>query len=324
MMIHPRKTQQLWGHTQARRIFLQAMEQKKLAHAWLVEGRKGIGKATFVYSMIKKIMASGSVTAMNQIEAGSFPDLMEVGRRRDEKKDRLKNEIIVEDIRAVSHFLHQTPALAGWRIVVIDEAETMNRNAANSLLKILEEPPSKALVFLITSASGRLLPTIRSRCARLSLSPLTSEEMDQALSIMAGQYSHQERQQAAFIAEGAPGYALMLLENNGLSIANSIESLLEGKMETKDIYKEIDGFLKPEGGFELFMTLLMHKLGKKALSVIDHGADSSAAEKNNVASEAFFYASLWHKVNSLYNTTEQFNLDKRQALFSIFDLARAV
>ncbi len=104
--------------------------------------------------------------------AGTHADLLTVEREWDPKRKRMRGEIVVEDVRRVADFLRRTPAEGGWRVVVLDGAEDLNRNAANALLKMLEEPPPRAILLLVCSAAGRLLPTIRSRCRRLDLAPL--------------------------------------------------------------------------------------------------------------------------------------------------------
>ena len=92
-------------------------------------------------------------------------------------KGKLRTEIVVDTVRAAPEFLHLTPAEGGWRVVVVDGAETMNRNAANALLKVLEEPPNRAVLILTCAAPGRLPPTVRSRCRLLRLSPLGAADM---------------------------------------------------------------------------------------------------------------------------------------------------
>ena len=104
--------------------------------------------------------------------SGAHPDLMVIERGYDEKRDRLRTEIVVDDIRRAVDFMHLKSAMGGWRVVIVDCADEMNRNSANALLKILEEPPQRTLLLLVSHAPGGLLPTIRSRCRRLELAPL--------------------------------------------------------------------------------------------------------------------------------------------------------
>src|SRR5581483_8430144 len=98
-------------------------------------------------------------------------------RRSLNDKGRLRSEIVVEDVRAAIDFLRLTPAEGAWRVLIVDAADDLNRNAANALLKILEEPRPKTVLILVSHAPGRLLPTIRSRCRRLTLAPLNDHLM---------------------------------------------------------------------------------------------------------------------------------------------------
>src|SRR5262249_37067052 len=116
-----------------------------------------------------------------QVASGGHPDLLTVERSFDEKRGRMREEIVVEDVRAVGAFLRLTAGAGGWRIVIVDSADELNRNAANALLKILEEPPNRALLLLVAHAPGRLLPTIRSRCRTLSLSALKPDAIGDLL-----------------------------------------------------------------------------------------------------------------------------------------------
>ncbi len=148
-------------------------------HAWLITGAPGVGKATLAYRFARRLLAGvqpGDTLAVDpaspvfrRVAVGSHADLLTVEREWDDKKSRLRGEIVVDDARAISAFLRLTPAEGGWRVVVIDGAEHMNRNAANAVLKMLEEPPPRAVLLLTCAAPGRLLPTIRSRCRRLAL-----------------------------------------------------------------------------------------------------------------------------------------------------------
>ncbi|MDT8872433.1 hypothetical protein RAA17_17930 [Komagataeibacter rhaeticus] len=91
---------------------------------------------------------------------------------------------MADDIRPIGTFLHRTAAEGGWRVVIVDGADYMNRTAANAILKILEEPPERAILILTAAMPGRLLPTIRSRCRVLNLAPMDNAAMHAVLSAM--------------------------------------------------------------------------------------------------------------------------------------------
>jgi DNA polymerase-3 subunit delta' len=187
----PRQNPELFGHAAAERRLLDAWASGRLPHAWLICGPRGIGKATLAYRFARFLLKAGDATGgsgrpaslasdpqdpvFRRVAAGGHADLLTVERGWDKKRERRRGEIIVDDVRDVGAFLRLTPAEGGWRVVVVDSADEMNPNAANAILKVLEEPPRRAALLLVSHAPGRLLPTIRSRCCRLVLKPLAED-----------------------------------------------------------------------------------------------------------------------------------------------------
>ena len=190
----PRKTTDLIGHEAAERALLESWNSGRMPHAWLLTGRKGIGKATLAYRTARFVLSQGAqqgaglfgdapMTADSlstdpespvslQVGAGGHPDLLTIERSINTNTKKLRGEIVVEDVRRLTSFLSLTAAAGEWRVVIVDTADEMNRNAANALLKGLEEPPSNTLFLLVCNAPGRLLPTIRSRCRMLAMKAL--------------------------------------------------------------------------------------------------------------------------------------------------------
>ena len=161
-----------------------------------------------------------------RVAAGSHADLLTVERAYDEKRKRMRTQIAVDDVREISDFMSLTPAEGGWRVVVVDGAEELNQNSANALLKVLEEPPPRAVLLLVCAAPGRLLPTIRSRCRRLRLDPLGQETMERLLANYLPDLAADERGRLVTVAEGSPGRALLLAEEEGLAIAGLVDEVL--------------------------------------------------------------------------------------------------
>ena len=153
-----------------------------------------------------------------RVAAGTHADLLSIEREWDDKKKRLKKNIAAESVREIPGFLHLTPAEGGWRVVILDGAEDMNAHSANAVLKVLEEPPARAVLILISAAPGRLLPTLRSRCRRLALSPLGAHAMDLVLRSYLPEMAPAQRVALAAVAQGAPGLALALADQDGLAI----------------------------------------------------------------------------------------------------------
>src|SRR5947209_6591439 len=187
----PRANPILLGHPEAEATILAAIRAGRMHHAWLITGPEGIGKATLAYRFARRLLAGRPTEdslaldpanpVFRRVAANSHSDMLTIERVFNEKTKRMKTQIAVEDVRKINGFMSLTPAEGGWRVVVVDGAEELNPASANALLKILEEPPPRSVLLLVCAAPGRLLPTIRSRCRRLRLTPLADEPMDELL-----------------------------------------------------------------------------------------------------------------------------------------------
>ena len=197
---HPRETAALYGQEAAEAAFLGAWASGRLHHAWLIHGPRGVGKATLAYRIARARLLAPEEGGLfgpaeppatldtdpddplaRRIAAGSEPRIFTLRRELDDKGERLRTQIRVEDVRKLKGFFQLSAADGGWRVAIVDPAEEMNASAANALLKLLEEPPAKALFLLVSHAPARLLPTIRSRTVALGLRPLGAEALEKAL-----------------------------------------------------------------------------------------------------------------------------------------------
>jgi DNA polymerase-3 subunit delta' len=138
----------------------------------------------------------------------------------------MRAEIAVDDVRALGAFMHMTPAMGKWRVAIVDSADEMNRNSANAVLKILEEPPPNAVLLIVAHAPGRLLPTIRSRCRRLALQPLADDIVMRLLGEYAPDVKAEEHRALARLAEGSVGRALELAGAGSLELYNEMVGVL--------------------------------------------------------------------------------------------------
>jgi DNA polymerase-3 subunit delta' len=320
----PRENPRLFGHAAAEAELLEAMQGGRMHHAWLITGPSGVGKATLAYRFARRLLAGsdrGNTLALDpadpvfrRVAIGSHADLLTIEREWDEKKSRMRGEIVVDDTRAVSAFLRLTPAEGGWRVVVIDGAEHMNRNAANAVLKMLEEPPPQAILLLTCAAPGRLLPTIRSRCRRLALQPLGPADMDTALAEYLPGTSSAERTRLAGIAAGSPGRALLLAEERGLALADIAAEVLADvpsirPLRAFEIAERLGG--RAQDDFTPFMTLL-----RDGLADIVRRAARGQPERLLQLRPLAEWAELWQSLTRIQDETERLNLDRRQALLS--------
>jgi len=156
--------------------------------------------------------------------AGAEPGLAVVTRSLNEK-DKLRGEIVVEDVRRLSRFFGLSAADGGRRVVIVDTADEMNVSAANALLKMLEEPPARTTLLLISHQPSRLLPTIRSRCRTLRLSPLSPDDMQAALAQTDAELPTNPDHLAALSA-GSVGEAVRLINLGGLEIYAELIGIL--------------------------------------------------------------------------------------------------
>jgi DNA polymerase-3 subunit delta' len=210
------------GQDRAAEHFASAWASRKLHHAWLLAGPKGVGKATFAHEAARRVLAEAAGPAFDRpgvetpdehpvvklVDAGSHPDMRWLERLVNEKTGNLNRNIKVDQVRELIEFLGLTAALSPWRVVIIDTVDELEGSGANALLKMLEEPPPNTLFFLVSNAAGRLLPTIRSRCRRLDFHELDDGAMTSILEEQAPQLGAAERQRTIAMSFGSAGRAL--------------------------------------------------------------------------------------------------------------------
>lgn len=273
---HPREALRTIGQHQAVADFLTAARAHRLHHGWLISGPRGTGKATLAWG-IAKYLLSGSDSpdltappedpAVRRIRALSEPRLHLVRRPLDDKTQRLRSEITVDEIRRLHGFFHMSAAEGGRRIAIIDAADEMNPAAANALLKLLEEPPARATLLLVAHQPARLLPTIRSRCRELRLHPLGPDDMAQ---VLAGLGVAHDAARLAALSGGSVGEALRLAGQDGLELYQRITGLFADypRMDRRAaaaLAELAAGRAGAEGDpFDLVMTLLDRFLTRAA------------------------------------------------------------
>lgn len=330
---HPREVYGLHGHEQAEHHVLRLFNSGRLPHALLISGSRGIGKATLAYRIARFLLSpketSGGLfgdalepeslyvaqqsETSKRIEAGSHSDLLVL-----EGED-----IKVDDVRAVPTFLSMTPAESNWRVVIIDSAEAMNQNAANALLKTLEEPPARTLLMLISHNPGILLPTIRSRCRMLRLSPLHEKYFSQVLTVIAPEISTDERHALAVLSNGSAGVALLLHAEGGESLYRDILSLLVNP-DTAAMHGFADRMNRKgsEPQFHIFNLLIPWLITRVCAHQRELQPEVFAGERDMLDSllarkPQEFWLEQWDKANELLRNTENLYLDKKQAVITL-------
>lgn len=350
---HPRATPGLIGHEAAEAALLDAFNAKRLHHAWLIKGPRGVGKATLAYRFARFLLSRPLEDAgaslfgdsleetvpqsleiapdhpvFKRVAAGSHADLVTVERALDEARGRRRTEIVVDDIRKLHGFYGQTAAEGGWRVVIIDAADEMNRNAANALLKILEEPPAHSILLLAAHAPGRLLPTIRSRCRHLPLRPLSPDAIGALVTERFPELSPEDAEIVAGLAEGTPGRAVSLIEDQGLEVYRETIGLIRTlpKLDMAGVHSFAGRLARPanEGQFRAFRDLFAGWLGR-AVRFGATGKPSPGFDGEAATYEAFGgplsldrLTALWEKVAGRFAAVDTLRLDRKQVVLTTF------
>jgi len=315
----------LFGHERAAATLESAARSGRLPHAWLVAGPPGIGKATLGYRFGRWLLAGmpeGSPPlhlppehpVFRRVLSGSHADLRAL---RPEAGTGVKQLIRVEDVRAAIRFLALTPAEGDWRFVLVDGAEQLRPEAANALLKTLEEPPPRSVLMLTTNAADRLLPTIRSRVRRLDLEPLAPSDMDAALAKLRPDMPAPDRARLARVAEGSPGRAIQLAEGEGLAMQELVDGVLAA-LPTGDKrrwHAVADAVAAKRDGstFVTFMALLRREIS----AAVRRAARNDGAPPPWLAIRPLAeWSTLWDSLGRLAAETDGLSLDRKGAVLT--------
>lgn len=320
----------LFGHRHAAETLERAAQSGRLPHAWMLAGPPGIGKATLGYRFGRWLLAGGAEgrlpegpmplhldpasTTFRRIVASGHADLRALRPNTGEKG--VKQVIRVEDSRDAIRFLAMTPAEGGWRFVLVDSAELMRTEAANALLKTLEEPPPRAVLVLTTAAPDRLLPTILSRVRRLDLSPLAPAELDPLLARLLPALSGGERATLGRIAEGSAGQAVALAEGEGLALQTLIEDVLvrlpSGDRGRWHAVADTVAAKRDGSSFATFMALLRRAISAAVRQSARGGAGPEWLRLHSLAE----WSTLWDRLGRLAAETDGLSLDRKQAVLT--------
>ena len=325
---HPRFAATLIGHPAAERELLNAYRSEKLAHAWLIGGPEGVGKATLAWRFARFILThpdpraapaqaaqdlgvAAGAPAARQAAALAHPDLATLRRNWNPQAKNFYTEIRVEDVRAALQLFHKSAGAGGWRICIVDSADDLNRAGANALLKMIEEPPPRSLFLIVAHRPGAVLPTIRSRCRRLMLEGLAPADIARVVAGLGDPWSGApaaDLERAAARAGGSVREALKRVDPDAGEIGALIEAAIARlpNADFREIHKLADAVGARGAGdsFERLMNALYDWLAARA-------RDPQGARLASIAE-------LWDKIRAATRETETYNLDRKLHVVSVF------
>jgi DNA polymerase-3 subunit delta' len=328
---HPRETLTLAGQNDAEKQLLQALVSGRMPHAWLLTGPKGIGKATLAYRFARYLVSDSnsatldvdmSIPAVRRIQSQSHADVMVL--------ESVGGDISVDEAREISEFLAFTPAEGRWRVVIIDSIDDMNRNAANAILKTLEEPPAQAILLLISHNPGVLLPTIRSRCRVLKLKPLPPSDFATIVREHAPTLDVEAQQAYYRLSSGSPGLALFQIEQETLALYHALLEFFPLGKHTPDwlrvhpVADQMTGAANTVR-FEAMQHALQYLFGqliRASLGERNAADDVLEGEQDVLSHIASFkttqgWLDLWQESAIFLQDTRRIHLDRKQVLLNI-------
>src|SRR4051795_945090 len=327
---HPRQTMSLFGHRDAEQALLHAYQSGRIPHAWLIGGAQGIGKATLAYRMARFVLANSnpmvpsvqrtetlavdpSDHVARQITAEAHGGLLVLERGLNDR-GTLRTVITVDETRETISFFGSTAAVDGWRVCIVDTVDELNPNAANALLKILEEPPQRSLFFLVSHSPARALPTILSRCRKLPLRPLATDDVIRAASKAADIAPDDPAlSEAAAASEGSVSRALTLLGGDALKLQQRTAALLATlpQVDPRELHALGDALGTSD---------------RVALAAFIDGVERWVSEKLRVDDananlpRLARLAEVWEKIVRAARDTQDYNLERKPLVFSVFGM----
>ncbi len=326
------------GHKDAVKMLHDSYQSGMMHHAWLISGQKGIGKATLAYRFARFLLSNEknpdlSVSlnnpTFNRIRNNSHSDLLVLETGFNIKTGKPAKEILVDDARKIGKFLRLTSSETAYRIIIIDSIDEMNNNAANSILKLLEEPPKNAIFLLVSHCPGRILPTIKSRCRQLKLRPLAFNEAMEVVNLVTPEVGGDEILPLIEIANGSPGAALNIYNEGGLELYEKVLGVFETlpKLDNLKLYELSDLAAKAGSNknWELILLFISHLLAEFVLlDISQSGGQVINSRKSSIKQKLLVENTLQNIVQmqigmeNLVAGVNGLHLDKKLAIINLF------
>lgn len=359
----PRLSTLCLGHETVEAALLPQVASGRIPHAMVFAGPEGIGKATFAYRLARYILARGTGGEEEQaggglfgdalppppppttldiprdnldfqrIAAASHSDMLVIERQWDEDRQRFKGAVDVDSVRRIPPFMGMKAAQGGWRVVIVDDADTMTEEAQNAILKTLEEPPAKALLILVTHRPGRLLPTIRSRCRFIRFEAPQMVDFTRLMREDHPDLTTRELETLYGITDGSVGRSLRLTGEGGLEAVDGVIAMMHTwpSWDWAQIHKMAEIMSKPgqDDTLDAFRQV-MQWIADSLLQAKAQGAALTGPLDNDALNRMLAHHSLaeWltlaDGLRAHFETAQRANLDRRHAVmgaFSVFSAA---
>lgn len=355
-LCHPREMSFCIGHDDIEKRLLEMFESGRMPHGLIFTGQKGIGKATMAFRLarfllqdhadpnqdsmfadetatVESLYISPDNTVFSRVASGGHADFKSIEREYDATKNRYKDSVPVDAIRKVPGFLRMTSSNGGWRVVIIDDADTMNRNAQNALLKVLEEPPKKTILILVTHRLGALIPTIRSRAQVINFQPLNESNLQQLIDMQDYALTPDQTKMLIHLSEGSIGQATDFMEEGALETLDQILELLQYHpfWDWEKLHAISDNLARPGQDLSyntftsllswFFVQLCVAKARGNSMETLGLGQGTLQNLLNNSSLEQLL--KICENLHAHFDRVQRANLDKRQGVLGAFSLITA-
>lgn len=341
------------GHDTLEPYLLDLINNDNLPHAIILGGPKGVGKSTFGYRLARALLKKGIADpnqdslfgdeppaelrtldvdpddpVFRKVASGGHPDFIALERPMDDRKGQRKDTLDIDTVRKVAPFLRMTSSEGGWRVVLVNDADTMNRNAQNAILKVLEEPPAHTLLILICHRVGAMIPTIRSRCRLLTFNPLETQTVIDLLKKQYPREPESDLKSIAAMAEGSIGRAIDLMEEGGQEGLQHVLDVLSNweSWDWPQIHRIADTLGRPgqEKSYKMFSQVMVWTaeslLFAKARDDIALEAPLDHKALRNMLSHYSLedWVKICENLKAHFDKFTYSHLDKRQAVLGAF------
>jgi DNA polymerase III subunit delta' len=340
---HPRMTKDLFGHQGAEGLLAEQAGSGRMHHGWLIMGPEGVGKATLAYRLAKHLLAEPSerdpfgqtlavapeTRAARLVMGLAHPSLLVLRRVYQSSTKKFSASIPIEEVRRLRSFMAHTVEADTWRVVIVDQADDLNPNSANAILKSLEEPPPRTVFILLSSEPRKLLPTIRSRCRTLDLGALASDDLKKAvtgafLSSEANPPDPADWPRLEELAEGSVRRALTISASGGLKLYERVVGLVSvlPKVDWPAVHTlgdELAGAANEQKflSFFDFLSALLARLIRARATGDGRPADVQLARRVIVDGALPRWAEAWEAIHRDVNETLLINLDRKALILAV-------